>query len=121
MADARPANQCNRNHDGFLVECTKSFYTDTMRFEWDDQKNQANIRKHGLSFADAWELFETPMLTELDDRFDYGEERWIGIGRLRSRIVVVIYTEPDADTIRIISLRKALRYERYAYEQTVGD
>ncbi len=63
-----------------------------MRFTWDEQKNHVNIRKHGFSFADAWELFESPMLVDLDDRFDYGEDRWIGIGRLQSRIVVVIYT-----------------------------
>lgn len=92
-----------------------------MRFEWDDQKNLANISKHGLSFADAWEIFQAPMLIDLDDRFDYGEDRWIGIGQVQSRIVVVIYTEPDATTIRIISLRKALSHERRAYEQFLGN
>ena len=92
-----------------------------MGFEWDEQKNQANIRKHGFSFADAWKLFEAPMLIDLDDRIDYGEDRWIGIGRLQSRIVVVIYTEPDAETIRVISLRKALSYERHTYEQEFGN
>jgi uncharacterized DUF497 family protein len=88
-----------------------------MTFEWDEQKNQINLRKHGFSFADAWEIFEAPMLADLDDRFDYGEERWIGIGILRERIVVVIYTEPNGNTIRIISLRKALNHERQAYRQ----
>lgn len=92
-----------------------------MHFEWDEQKSQANIRKHGFSFADAWEVFEAPMLIDLDDRFDYGEDRWIGIGRLRSRIVVVVYAEPDDETIRIISLRKALSHERYCYEQAFGN
>jgi uncharacterized DUF497 family protein len=91
-----------------------------MDFEWDEQKNQANIRKHGFSFADAWEVFDAPMLIDLDDRFDYGEDRWIGIGRLRSQIVV-IYTEPDEETIRVISLRKALNHERQAYEQAFGN
>lgn len=88
-----------------------------MNFEWDEQKNQSNIRKHGFSFADAWEVFEAPMLIDLDDRFDYGEDRWIGIGRLRSQIVVIVYTEPVAETIRVISMRKALSHERQAYEQ----
>jgi uncharacterized protein len=92
-----------------------------MRFVWDELKNQTNMLRHGFSFADAWEIFEVPMLIDLDDRFDYGEDRWIGIGQLRSRIVVVVYTEPNDETIRIISLRKALSHERRAYEQTFGN
>jgi uncharacterized DUF497 family protein len=47
-----------------------------VNFEWDEDKNQENIRKHGFDFADAWEIFEAPMLTALDTREDYGEERW---------------------------------------------
>lgn len=92
-----------------------------MPFEWDEQKNQSNIRKHGLDFADAWEIFEGPVLTALDDREEYGEERWIGIGLLRSRVVVMVYTEPNNETVRIISLRKALTYERNRYEQVLRD
>ncbi len=92
-----------------------------MQFEWDEEKNQANIRKHGLDFADAWEIFAAPMLTALDDRDDYGEDRWIGVGLLRSRVVVVVYTERGEDIIRIISLRKALTYERTRYEQALRD
>jgi uncharacterized protein len=92
-----------------------------VRFEWDDEKNRDNIRKHGLAFADAWEIFGAPMLVALDDRKEYSEDRWIGIGLLRSRVVVVVYTEPEPNTIRIISLRKALNYERQRYEQTLRD
>ncbi len=88
-----------------------------MNYEWDEQKNRTNIDKHGLSFADAWRIFDAPMLIDLDDRFAYGEYRWIGVGRLQTRIVVVVYTEPDEETIRVISLRKALSHERKAYEQ----
>lgn len=57
------------------------------------------------------------MLVALDEREDYGEDRWIGIGLLNGRVVVVVYTEPDDETIRIISLRKALSHERKRYEQ----
>ena len=92
-----------------------------MRFEWDDEKNRANLAKHGFDFTDAWEIFQAPLLTALDARHDYGEERWIGIGLLRSRIVVVVYTEPSSDTIRIISLRKAVKHERIRYEQALKD
>lgn len=90
-----------------------------MHFEWDEQKNKANIRKHGFDFADAWEIFEAPMLTALDTREDYDEDRWIGIGFLREFIVVIVFTEKDDDTIRIISLRKALKYERVKFEETI--
>ena len=92
-----------------------------MRCEWDERKNKINIRKHGLDFSDAWEIFTAPMLTAPDDREDYGEDRWIGIGMLRGRIVVIVFTERDEDTIRVISLRKALRHERTKYEQTLRD
>jgi uncharacterized DUF497 family protein len=92
-----------------------------MRFEWDEEKNQANIQKHGLDFADAPEMFTAPMLTALDDRADYGEDRWIGLGMIRSRIVVVVFTERGEDVIRIISLRKALKHERQRYEQALRD
>ncbi len=56
------------------------------------------------------------MVIELDEREAYGEDRWIGIGLLDGRLVVVIYTEPSEETIRIISLRKALSHERKEYE-----
>jgi len=49
-----------------------------MCFEWDEAKNTANIRKHGIDFADAIDIFNHPMLAILDEREDYGEERWIG-------------------------------------------
>jgi uncharacterized DUF497 family protein len=90
-----------------------------VNFEWDDQKNQENIRKHGLDFADAWEIFEAPMQTALDTRADYGEDRWTGIGFLGNRIVVVVFTQLGDDVIRIVSLRKALNYERKKFEDTL--
>ena len=61
------------------------------------------------------------MVVELDARENYGEDRYIGIGLLQGRVVVVVYTEPDEQTIRIISLRKALSYERRYYEQYIED
>ena len=88
-----------------------------MRLIWDEQKNQANINKHGLNFADAHKVFEHPLLVNMDDRQEYGEDRWIGIGLLDMRVVVLIFTEPDENSIRIISFRKAIRDERKQYEQ----
>jgi uncharacterized protein len=92
-----------------------------MRVEWDERKNQANIQKHGLDFSDAGEIFSMPMLVALDDREDYGEDRWIGIGLLKTCVVVIVYVERDQDTLRIISLRKALSHERAEYERILQD
>jgi uncharacterized protein len=88
-----------------------------MNFEWDEQKNELNIERHGFDFADAYRIFGLPMVVDLDERNDYGEDRWIGTGLLDKRVVVVVFTEPNKETTRIISLRKALSYERRRYEQ----
>lgn len=88
-----------------------------MKYEWDARKNEINIAKHGIDFADAPRIFQMPVLTDIDDRFEYGEERWVGLGLLDGRVVNVVYTELDEDTRRIISARKALQHERKHYEQ----
>ena len=88
-----------------------------MNFEWDEQKNELNIDKHGFDFADAYRIFGLPIAVDLDERRSYGEDRWIGTGLLDERVVVVVFTEPDQETTRIISLRKALSHERRRYEQ----
>ena len=53
-----------------------------MNFEWDEQKNELNIDKHGFDFADVYRVFSLPMAVDLDERNDYGEDRWIGTGLL---------------------------------------
>jgi len=65
-------------------------------------------------------VFDAPLLVEYDDRQNYSEDRWTGIGLLRGIVVVVVvFTERDVDTIRIISARKANRYERKQYEEFI--
>ena len=92
-----------------------------MNFEWDEQKNQTNIKKHGLDFGDAYKVFEHPMLVNLDGREDYGEDRWAGVGLMDMRVVAIVFTEPVEDTIRVISFRKATKGERKRYEQAYKD
>jgi uncharacterized DUF497 family protein len=92
-----------------------------VNFEWDEDKNHENIRKHGFDFNDAWEIFEAPVLETIDTRKYYGEERCSGIGLFGNRIVVAIFSQRSADTIRIISLRKALKHERKKFEQAIRD
>jgi hypothetical protein len=90
-----------------------------VKFEWDETKNRENIRKHGIDFADAPEVFRGPMLARLDTREDYGEDRWFGIGLLRGRVVFVAFTEKESDVIRVISMRKADHNERREFEKAI--
>jgi uncharacterized DUF497 family protein len=90
-----------------------------MIFEWSDAKNRSNIRKHGLDFADAEEMFRGLLIVDPDTREDYGEKRWVGIGSIRGRTAYVVFAEPGPDTIRIISLRKASCRERKQYEKAI--
>ena len=90
-----------------------------MQFEWDDEKNESNIDKHGIDFEDVVDMFNHPMLTLLDQRENYGEDRWIGVGWFKSLIGVVVYTERHDDVIRIISARKATKNEVRRYEKNI--
>jgi uncharacterized DUF497 family protein len=90
-----------------------------MIFEWDKAKNRTNIRKHGIDFAEAEEMFRGLLVVEPDTREDYGEKRWRGLGTIRGRTVAVVFTEPAPETIRIISLRKADHEEREEYEKAI--
>jgi len=92
-----------------------------VKFEWDENKNEQNIKKHGFDFGDAQVMFDLPMLIGTDRRADYGETRLVGIGFLQERIVVIVFNQPDDDTIRVISLRKALKHERERFEQFLKD
>jgi len=93
-----------------------------MDLEWDERKRLSNIERHGLDFLEAKRIFEGPMLTALDTRRDYGEDRWIGVGMSHGRVLVVAFTERnEGKTVRIISLRKALSHERKAFEEILGN
>jgi len=92
-----------------------------VKFEWDENKNRMNIRKHKIDFADIPNMFNYPTVIDIDERDEYGETRFIAIGILRNTVALVIYTEPDEETIRILSARKAIKYEREKYKQAIAD
>ena len=92
-----------------------------MRYEWDEGKNQTNLAKHGLDFADAEEVLTRPCVTFVDDRFEYGEERLITVGLLAARVVVIAHAPRDEDRTRIISMRKANRREQKIYQKRLGE
>ena len=78
-----------------------------MRFEWNQAKNESNICKHGIDFADVENMFNYPVLTLPDSREDYGEARWVAIGRIGELVCVIAYTDRHGDVIRIISAPKS--------------
>ncbi len=86
-----------------------------MKYEWNESKCKANIAKHGVDFIAAEEFDWSTAIEVIDDRIDYGEERWIALGLIGNRLYVLIYTI-RIDTIRIFSLRKANKREREFYE-----
>ena len=86
-----------------------------MKFEWDENKNKSNQDKHGIDFNDAKEVFEdNNRKTSPDLRQNYGEDRWITIGKILDIIIVVVYTVRNT-AYRIISARYAKKKERKFY------
>jgi uncharacterized DUF497 family protein len=85
-----------------------------VRFEWDRKKEQLNVAKHGVSFREAKELFTSKVdfLELYDGEHSELEERFIAIGPIRRGLVLVVYTERNEDTVRIISARWATKDER---------
>ena len=85
-----------------------------MRFIWDETKRKSNLLKHRLDLADAEKVFAGVTFTFEDDRFDYGEPRFITMGTLHDMVVVIAHTESERE-IRIISVRKATKNEQKIY------
>jgi uncharacterized protein len=88
-------------------------------FEWDEAKNRANIAKHGISFQTAIGIFDGPVLTDIDDREDYGEDREISLGMIGATVVLAVVHTDRFGKVRIISARPATRPERYRYEEEI--
>jgi hypothetical protein len=88
-----------------------------LTFEWNPQKAESNIEKHGVSFEEASTVFRDPLSLTIDDPLhSTGEERMVQIGiSHKNRLLVVVHTE-KGNYIRIISARKATKKERNNYE-----
>jgi uncharacterized DUF497 family protein len=93
----------------------------TTRFEWDENKDRANIRKHGIDFQTAARVFADPNSIVRHERVVEGEQRWHVIGSIGGfQVILVVHTlreSEDVALIRIISARKATRKERKLYEE----
>lgn len=90
-----------------------------MRFVWDEQKSRSNLAKHKVSFDLARLVFDDPMHLSIPDPYE-GEVRWRTIGLVKGVVVLlVVHTveeEHGEEEIRIISARKATRFESETYE-----
>jgi uncharacterized protein len=91
----------------------------SVRFEWDDDKAKANVKKHKVSFDEASSVFADPLAKIFDDDEHSTEEiREIIVGHsITERLLLVSFTERGRDVVRIISARVATRNERKAHEE----
>jgi len=86
--------------------------------EWDQAKRAANLLKHGVDFVEAGEVLADPLHVLIqDDRRDYGEDRFIVVGKNHRDALRVLVMSPRGENIRVISLRPATAYERGIYER----
>lgn len=90
-----------------------------MELTWDEGKRQRTLQVRGLDFADAAEVFAGLHVTDEDNREDYGEPRFITVGFVRGRMVVLVHT-PRGKAQHIISMRKANEREQQKYKDRVG-
>ena len=82
---------------------------------WDENKRLSNLKKHGIDFLDCSDLWENLTVTYEDTKYQYSESRFITLGIVLNGVTVVIHTETIDGDVRLISARKATRYERKYY------
>ena len=91
-----------------------------MRFEWDDNKAELNVLKHGITFEEAVTVFADPYLQSTEDsKHSQAEEREWAIGEAENGSIVVVVFTMRSDQIRIISARTATKRERQQYESGI--
>ena len=91
-----------------------------MEYEWDEAKRLINLHKHGIDFIDVPPVFDGDIITVEDDRYDYGEQRFVTFGLLQGRVIAVVHTELEY-CVRIISARKATKYEQQTYFEQLSN
>lgn len=96
-------------------------YNKCVRYEWDTDKAEANLKAHGVSFADAVTVFEDDFALTREDPDAEGEQRFVTLGAdATSRLLVVVYTYREPDVTRLISAWKANKTQRTQYESHLG-
>lgn len=87
-----------------------------MKYEWSSSKNTSNMKKHALNFEDVHLVFQGATITFMDGRKNYGKIRYITLGKLLGRVVVIAHTQRE-HAVRIISMRKANEKEQKIYQE----
>jgi uncharacterized DUF497 family protein len=94
------------------------------KVSFDPAKRSATLEKRGIDMLDAANVFAGPTATWLDDRFEYGEERWLAAGFLAGRVVLIAWTQRGANR-RVISMRychaKEVHKFRRRFPEAFGD
>jgi uncharacterized DUF497 family protein len=90
-----------------------------VKISYDPQKRARTLAERGLDFDDAVRLFAGATVDFVDDRYDYGETRWLSFGHLGQRMVAVVWTR-RGDTRHVISMRKANGREQEKYGRQLG-
>lgn len=86
---------------------------------WDEPKRQKNLRLHGIDLAELECLFDYAMLTKVDEREAYGEQRLLSLALFHGRVVFLVWTERN-DVARLISCRYGTKYENTIYYQAIS-
>lgn len=91
-----------------------------IKFEWDENKNKSNRKKHSVWFEESQQVFDDPnAILYFDKDHSTDEDRYILLGLSSTRLLVVIHVQINSKTIRIISARKATKKEKVTYEKGV--
>jgi hypothetical protein len=118
LGDHAPGHSFQKTRTNYIV-LTYFFYAFTikkMEIEFDTDKRDKTLRARGLDFARAGEIFADVIITIEDIRKNYGETRWMTVGAIDGRIVILIWT-PRGAVRRIISMRYANEREITRYTQ----
>ena len=91
-------------------------HVNVVKIEFDPAKDETNRKKHGVSLQAAVDFGWDTALEREDDRFDYGERRFVALGLIANRLHVLVFAEgSDEDAVRVISLRLAEKHEMRFY------
>ena len=101
------------SYGSYLNRILERFY----RYEWDEAKNAGNVEKHkGFELSDGIAVFlDNAKVIKKDERFDYGESRYIVIGNVDGTVLFVCFTPRGFFKRRLISVRRASKQERREY------
>jgi hypothetical protein len=106
-----------------IPERDSSVSSTDYEFDWDDNKAEINLNKHGVDFRQAMTVLLDPLaMTFFDSEHSQDEDRWVSVGRSNEDSLLVLVhtfvaTGPNSALVRIISARRATRQERQQYEQ----